>query len=183
MPISALPEATVRLLGSPLVITTPVSVVKELVENAIDARATSIEVLVSRNTVDKIQVRDNGDGIASCDYDCLGRRGRTSKLRSFEEIRLVGGTSFGFRGEALASANALGMITITTRTSTDPVATKLHLAPGVGGVTNQERTSAPVGTTVSVKDIFASLPVRKKIATKEAPKTISRSVMELLSPA
>lgn len=174
MPIKALPQDTIRLLGSPLVVTSPVSLVKELIENSIDARATSIEVLISPNTVDKIEVRDNGAGIFPDDFDSLGRRGHTSKLGSFEELRNIGGSSYGFRGEALASANALGAVTITTRTSQDSVASTLHLVPGDGGVAKQQSASGPVGTTVTVTALFARLPVREQLAMKERQRTIAK---------
>lgn len=173
MPILALPPGTVRLLGSPLVITTPVSLIKELVENAIDAGATSIEVLVSQDTVQNVEVRDNGRGIHPTDFDMLGRRGHTSKLRTFEEVKTIGGSTLGFRGEALASANVLAKVTVTTRTLGEPVATKLHLL-GVGGVAEQEPASAPVGTSVKVSNLFHQLPVRRQTAVKEASKTIAK---------
>ncbi|EON96897.1 putative dna mismatch repair protein mutl protein [Phaeoacremonium minimum UCRPA7] len=179
MPIQALSQNTIRLLGSPLVVTSPVSLVKELLENSIDAGATSVEILISPNTVDKIEVRDNGEGICSDDYDTLGRRGHTSKLSSFEDLRTIGGKSYGFRGEALAGANALGTVAITTRTSRDRLATTLHLVPGDGGIAKQQSASAPVGTTVSVAALFARLPVREQLAMKERQKAIMK-IKELL---
>ncbi|KKY36806.1 putative dna mismatch repair [Diaporthe ampelina] len=115
MPITALPETTVRLLGSAAAISTPVDVIKELLGNSLDAEATSVEILVSANLVDSIQVRDNGHGIQAGDYNSLGRMGHTSKLTSFEELQTVGGNTLGFRGQALASANSLGRVTVVTR--------------------------------------------------------------------
>lgn len=88
--ITALPETTVRLLGSAAAITTPVDVIKELLDNALDAEATSVDVLVSANLIGSIQVRDNGHGIQADDYDSLGRMGHTSKLTSFEELKTFG---------------------------------------------------------------------------------------------
>lgn len=170
MPIIALPDDTLRLLGSPTVVATPVDLIKELLDNAIDAQAISAEVLVSQNLVDRIEVRDNGDGIHSSDYSSLGRAGHTSKITSFEELQTLGGATLGFRGQALASVNNLGSVTVTTRTAEDLTAVMLKLCPGVGGVESQQRTSAPVGTTVSVTGLFNSLPVRKQFALKEAQK-------------
>ncbi|KUI54097.1 hypothetical protein VP1G_01340 [Cytospora mali] len=172
MPINPLPGKTIRLLGSEAVITTPVGLVKELLENAIDARATSIDVLISQNTIDKIEVRDNGNGIHPEDYECLGRPGHTSKLTSFEDLRTIGGTTLGFRGQALASANSMGNVTVTTRTLQDPTAMKLDLRHGVGGVESQERTPAPVGTAVRVTALFSRLPVRKQVILRESQKNI-----------
>jgi DNA mismatch repair protein MutL len=167
--IAALPQATVRLLGSPVVITTPISLVKELVENAIDAKATIIEVIISSNTVNIIEVRDNGVGIPTHDFEFIGRRGHTSKLGSFKEINTIGGKSLGFRGEALASCSTLGAVTIITRTQDEAVAARLHLDEQ-RGVVSKEPVSAPVGTTVRVCDLFSRLPVRAQVTVKEAPK-------------
>ncbi|RYP27306.1 hypothetical protein DL768_011292 [Monosporascus sp. mg162] len=172
--ISRLPDSTTRLLGSPLVITTPVTLVKELLDNAIDAKATSVEVLISPNTVSKIEVRDNGVGIHPDDYDSLGRRGHTSKLRSFEELRTHGSKTLGFRGEALAAANTLAKVTIITKTSDDPVGATLHLVSGIGGVAQHKKTPAPIGTTVRITELFGRLPVREQVATKESTKTLDK---------
>ncbi|KAI0381987.1 hypothetical protein F5Y04DRAFT_288137 [Hypomontagnella monticulosa] len=177
--ISRLPESTTRLLGSPLVITTPDTLVKELLENSIDAKATSVEVIVSVDTVKKIEVRDNGVGIHPDDYDSLGRHGHTSKLRSFDELSIQSSKTLGFRGEALASANSLAQVTITTKTISEPVAAILHIIPGIGGVSKQQPVSAPVGTTVNITGLFSRLPVREQLAVKESNKTIDR-IRELL---
>ncbi|KAI0136416.1 hypothetical protein BJ170DRAFT_601639 [Xylariales sp. AK1849] len=179
MSIIALPESDVRQLGSPLVISTPISLVKELLDNAIDAKATTVEVLISPNTIDKIEVRDNGIGIHPNDYDSLGRRGHTSKLKTFEELRTLAGTTLGFRGEALASANAMAQVTITTKTSSDPVAAVLQIIPKTGGVLKHKVGSAPVGTTVSITGLYSELRVREQIIVKEVPKTLDK-IKELL---
>ncbi|KAL2020174.1 hypothetical protein VTK56DRAFT_8698 [Thermocarpiscus australiensis] len=178
MPISPLPESTVRRLGSSLVITSPVSLLKELLDNALDAEATSIEVLVSPNTVDRIEVRDNGHGINPSDFDSLGRPRHTSKLKSFDELGSLGGSTLGFRGAALASANALADVSLTTRVSSEHVATVVSLRRE-GGITVQRHTSAPVGTTVVVTGLFSRLPVRSQVAVKEAPKNLTK-MRELL---
>lgn len=173
MPICVLPEETVRLLGSPLVYSTPVAVVKELLDNALDAQATSVEVFVSPNTVDSIEVRDNGHGIQPADFTSLGNRGCTSKLRNFEEIRTVGGNTLGFRGDALACAANLSTLQITTRTAAESTASKLFFAEN-GGISKVEPVSGPVGTAVKVTDLFARIPVRKQMALKEVSKTTSK---------
>ncbi|KAF7546960.1 hypothetical protein G7Z17_g8063 [Cylindrodendrum hubeiense] len=172
MAISALPPSTTRLLGSSVVITNPVSLVKELVDNGIDAGATSIEVTISPNTVDKIHVRDNGQGIRVDDFDLLGRRAHTSKLRKFEELETKGGQTLGFRGEALASVNSLATVKIITRTAQDPVASLVVLRFGDGGVERKQPWSAPTGTTVHALKLFDNLPVRKQTALKESRKTL-----------
>lgn len=173
MPIAALSDETKQLLGSTSTITTPVSLVKELLDNAIDANATTIEVLISHNTVDKIEVRDNGAGIHPEDYSFLGRRGYTSKLKTFDDLQSLDGT-LGFRGEALSSANTLGKITITTKTESDSVAAVLHIDSKDGGILKQDQIAAPVGTTVCVSQLFHEVPVRRQMALKEAKKAIEK---------
>ncbi|KAI1326196.1 hypothetical protein F5Y16DRAFT_375552 [Xylariaceae sp. FL0255] len=172
--ISRLPDGTSRLIRANINIVNPVSVVKELLDNAIDAKATSIEIFISPNTISKIEVRDNGVGIHPDDYDALGRPGHTSKLRNIEELGSVVGTSLGFRGEALASVNSIATVTITTKTSSEPVAAVLKLVPDHGGVASQRATSAPVGTAVDVTNLFSRLPVREQANVKEAKKNLER---------
>ncbi|POS78025.1 DNA mismatch repair protein mutL [Diaporthe helianthi] len=174
MPIIALPEKTVRLLGSAVVISSPVDVVKELLDNALDAEATSIEILISPNLIDRIQVRDNGHGIQADDYASLGCVGHTSKLHSFEELQTLGGKTLGFRGQALASANSLGRITVVTRCLGDQTAVKLTMCAGVGGIESQQRVSTPVGTTVTVTGLFRLIPVREQVAEKDAQKNLAK---------
>ncbi|OHF01097.1 hypothetical protein CORC01_03664 [Colletotrichum orchidophilum] len=182
MSITQLPQATVRQLGSSVVIPSPLLLVKELVDNAIDANANNVEIRISANAIDKIQVRDNGHGITVEDYDALGRWSHTSKLRTFEELQCKGGQTLGFRGDALASVNAVSKLTITTRTSRDQVATLLVLNPRGGGVMDKKRVSGSVGTTVDVSDLFADIPVRRQEILKESKKAYTQ-IKELLKVA
>jgi DNA mismatch repair protein MutL len=174
MTIRALPASTVRLLGSSVNIPTPPALVKELLDNALDARATSVWVTISANTVDKIQVKDDGDGINMDDFDCLGRRAHTSKLQSFDELKRNEVRTLGFRGEAIAAANSLALITIVTKRTTDPIGTRIRLKPGIGGVEAQSPAAAPLGTTVKAEKLFEAIPVRKQQALKESHKAISK---------
>ncbi|KAJ4352851.1 hypothetical protein N0V95_003898 [Ascochyta clinopodiicola] len=104
----------------------PPSVVKELVDNALDARAKSIFVDIAANTIDSVQVKDDGHGIPGDDRPLACRRYCTSKIRDFHDLKEVGGKWLGFRGEALASlADMSGTISITTRVEGEPVAVKL----------------------------------------------------------
>ncbi|KAF7937754.1 uncharacterized protein EAE97_007550 [Botrytis byssoidea] len=178
MAIKQLSDSTIHLLGSSQVLTTPTSLIKELLDNALDAKATSIDILISHNTIDKIEVRDNGHGIQPDDLDALGRRGHTSKLTTFTELRNIGGRSLGFRGEALASACQLGDVSITTKMDGQPVATCVKLK-ALGGIQSQSRCSHPTGTTVCVMNFMSKLPVRKQTALKEAPRTIGK-IQELM---
>lgn len=126
MPITALTQSVVRALGSSQVLTTPVSLVKELVENALDARASSIVVEISSNTLDCIQVKDNGHGIAPEDRENVAKRHFTSKIRDMAELRELGGRYLGFRGEALASAAELAAsLELATRIEGERAACKM----------------------------------------------------------
>jgi DNA mismatch repair protein MutL len=124
--IKALPPTTVRQIGSSQVLVDPSSVVKELIDNALDARATAIFVDITANTIDSIQVKDNGHGIPAEDRALVCRRYCTSKIRHFHELKDVGGKWLGFRGEAMASiAEMSGFLGITTRVEGEPVAVLL----------------------------------------------------------
>ncbi len=129
MPIEVLPETTSRALGSSLVLNDAKSVVKELVDNALDARATAISIEVSNNSLDIIQVKDNGTGIGVQDRQLLCKRGYTSKIRSLEDLTRLGGSFLGFRGEALASiAELSSAVIVTTRVEGEIVGTSLKYA-------------------------------------------------------
>ena len=124
--IAALPLTTTRQIGSGQVLVDPSSVVKELIDNALDARAKSIFVDITANTVDSIQVKDDGHGIPAEDRPLVCRRYCTSKIRDFHDLREVGGKWLGFRGEALSSMAAMsGSLSVTTRVEGEPVAVKL----------------------------------------------------------
>jgi len=126
MPIAPLPETTIRAIGSSQVLTDSASAVKELVDNALDARASSIAIEISTNALDVIQVKDNGHGIAPEDRALVCQRYCTSKIRDFSDVSKIGGNSLGFRGEALASAAEMsGSVVVTTRIEGEPVATSL----------------------------------------------------------
>ena len=179
MVIQALPVATSRLLGASASIISPVSLVKELIDNAIDAEATSIEVQISSDTLTKIQVRDNGCGIDLDDLDNVAIRSHTSKLTSFEQLQAGEIATLGFRGDALSHANMMANLSITTRTRHDPIGTKADLKFGEGGVQNTQPVSSPIGTTIRATDLFKSLPVRRQNHLKEGRNPINR-VKELL---
>jgi DNA mismatch repair protein MutL len=126
MPIAPLPDSTVRAIGSSLVLNDACSVVKELIDNALDAIATSITVEISLDTLDIIQVKDNGHGISVEDRQLVCKRGCTSKIKTFEDLDKLGGSSLGFRGEALASVVELSeAVALTTRVDGEVVGTAL----------------------------------------------------------
>lgn len=117
MTIHTLSAGTVRAIGASQVLTDPASVVKELIDNSLDARSSAIYIELSSNTLDVIQVRDNGVGIPPEDRALICRRYCTSKLSGMSDLSTIGGTSLGFRGEALASAAEIsgGALMVTTR--------------------------------------------------------------------
>lgn len=131
MPISALPESTQQTLRSTLNLHDATSVVKELIDNALDARATNITVEVSPNALDVIQVKDNGSGIGLEDRTLLCKNGFTSKIRNLSDLAELGGKHLGFRGEALASiAHLCESLNFTTRVDGETVGTALKFDAG-----------------------------------------------------
>lgn len=153
-------------------ISSPCDLVKELLDNAIDAKATSIEIIMSSNSIDRISVKDNGTGIDIDDFNCLGRRAHTSKIREYSDLINLAGKTLGFRGEALASVNSMASTTIITKKTGDPIAWRIELVPGVGGVRDKRPVSATVGTTVAVTKLFESFPARRQYALKMANKSV-----------
>lgn len=126
MPIAALPPNTVSAIGSNATLADPVSLVKELVDNAIDGRASSISVEMSANTLDDIRVKDNGHGIPPNDRSMICSRHCTSKIANLDELQTIGGRSLGFRGVALASAAEMsGSLTISTRIEGEGTASEI----------------------------------------------------------
>lgn len=126
MPIAALSEKAARAICSTLVLNDAISVIKELIDNALDANASNIVIELSANTLDIIQIKDSGTGIGVEDRQLLCKQGFTSKIRTFEDLAQLGGTFLGFRGEALASVAGLSdSVTFTTRVDGETVGTLL----------------------------------------------------------
>lgn len=124
--IVALKATTAQQISSGQLLVDPSSVVKELIENALDARAKSIFIDISANTLDSIQVKDDGHGIPGEDRALACRRYCTSKIRDYDDLKEVGGKWLGFRGEALASiAEMSDSLSITSRVEGEPVAVRL----------------------------------------------------------
>ncbi|ONH93891.1 hypothetical protein PRUPE_8G259200 [Prunus persica] len=133
--------------------------VKELVENSLDAGATSIEIALKDYGKEWFQVIDNGCGISPNNFKVLALRHHTSKLGGFPDLQSL--TTFGFRGEALSSLCALGNLSVETRTKNELVATHLTFDHS-GLLVAEKKTARQVGTTVTVKSLFSNLPVRCK---------------------
>lgn len=135
------------------------SAVKELVENSLDAGATSIEIALREYGEESFQVIDNGCGISPNNFKVIALKHHTSKLADFPDLQSL--ATFGFRGEALSSLCSLGDLTVETRTKNEPVATHLTFDHS-GLLTAETKTARQIGTTVTVKKLFCNLPVRSK---------------------
>lgn len=174
MPITALPSNAVRAIGSSQSLTDSASLVKELVDNAVDGRATNISIEVSANTLDDLRVKDNGHGIAPNDRAMVCTRYCTSKIRDLHDLENIGGRSLGFRGEALASTAEMSKsLAITTRIEGEGTAVELKFNHK-GQISGEKRTSHPVGTTVRVEKFLHNLPVRRQAAEKISVKMLAK---------
>ncbi|KAJ4354152.1 ATP-binding mismatch repair protein [Didymosphaeria variabile] len=168
---------SVHQIQSGQVIVDLISVCKELVENSIDAGATSIEVRFKNNGLDAIEIQDNGSGIAPEDYETIALKHYTSKLSTYDDLSSL--QTFGFRGEALSSLCALSKFHIVTaRASDGPKGTKLEFEQS-GKLRGTSVVAAKQGTTVVVETLFHNLPVRRKELEKNAKREYSK-VLELL---
>lgn len=155
---------SVHQIQSGQVIVDLCSVVKELVENALDADASSIEVRFKNNGLDAIEVQDNGTGISEANYENLALKHYTSKLSTYEDLMNV--QTFGFRGEALSSLCALSQFSVITAQAHEaPKGKKLEFELS-GKLKSTSLTPAQKGTTMVVENLFANLPVRQKELTK-----------------
>ncbi|XP_012519095.1 PREDICTED: PMS1 protein homolog 1 [Propithecus coquereli] len=173
-----LPAATVRLLSSSQIITSVVSVVKELIENSLDAGATSIDVKLENYGFDKIEVRDNGEGIKAVDAPVMAMKYYTSKISSHEDLENL--TTYGFRGEALGSICCVAEVLITTRTAADNFSTQ-YVLDGSGHILSQKPSHLGQGTTVTALRLFKNLPVRKQFySTTKKCKDEIKKVLDLL---
>ncbi len=165
--IRQLPSHVADLIAAGEVVERPASVVKELVENAVDAGATAIVVELRRGGMGLIRVSDNGCGIAPDQLPTAFLRHATSKLRGPEDLGKIG--TLGFRGEALAAISAVSRVEIRTRRREDPAGSALRLEGGVPG--DVEETGAPEGTTILVRDLFYNTPARLKFMKKDSAET------------
>jgi DNA mismatch repair protein MutL len=156
--IRLLPAALADQIAAGEVVERPASVLKELVENALDAGARRVEIAIERGGLGKITVRDDGEGMSAEDAQLCLRRHATSKLSSAEELFAL--ASFGFRGEALPSIASVSTLRLTTRRAEDTAAWQLTVR--AGRVDEAREVGAPSGTLVEVSELFANVPARLK---------------------
>ncbi|KAI9006000.1 hypothetical protein BC832DRAFT_462235 [Gaertneriomyces semiglobifer] len=170
--IKAIDSKSVHKICSGQVITDLATAVKELIENALDARATAIEIRLKEYGLEGIEVSDNGSGIEAKDFSALALKHHTSKIDSFEHVYSV--TSFGFRGEALSSLCAMCNLTVITSTEASaPLGTRLTY-DSRGALLAQAPVARSRGTTVILSDIFHSLPVRNQELKRNARKEYTK---------
>lgn len=161
--IVLLDDLTINKIAAGEVVERPASVVKEMVENSIDAGATKITVEIKNGGISFIRISDNGKGIEEDDMEMAFERHATSKIRVAEDITKV--MSMGFRGEALASVAAIANVEMISRTKDSNIGHKIVVEGGK--ILEKTEVGAPVGTTITVKKLFFNTPVRYKFLKKD----------------
>ncbi|MDM3326214.1 DNA mismatch repair endonuclease MutL [Citrobacter sp. Cb080] len=164
MPIQVLPPQLANQIAAGEVVERPASVVKELVENSIDAGATRIDIDIERGGAKLIRIRDNGCGIKKDELALALARHATSKISSLDDLEAI--VSLGFRGEALASISSVSRLTLTSRTQEQPEAWQAY-AEGRDMDVTVKPAAHPVGTTLEVLDLFYNTPARRKFMRTE----------------
>ena len=161
--IVLLDELTINQIAAGEVIERPASVIKEMVENSIDAGATNITVEIKNGGISYIKVTDNGKGIAQDDLEIAFERHATSKIRSADDLNTV--TSMGFRGEALASIAAIANVELISKTQEQEIGYKVIVE--AGEVLSKEEAGCQTGTSITVRNLFFNTPVRYKFLKKD----------------
>ncbi len=161
--IHVLPKEVSELIAAGEVIERPASIVKELIENSIDAGATTITVEIQNGGIRFIRITDNGCGISSSDAPTAFLRHATSKVKDARDLDEIG--TLGFRGEALASIAAVSKVEMMTKTYSEELGTYLRIS---GSELQEVReTGCPLGTTITIRDIFYNVPARLKFLKKD----------------
>jgi DNA mismatch repair protein MutL len=156
--IQILPDAVVNKIAAGEIIERPVSIVKEVIENSLDAGATEIRIDIERGGKQLIRVSDNGQGMSEEDAVLAFERHATSKIRSSDDLHQIG--TMGFRGEALASIAAVAQVSLRTRKADQEAGISLFLLNG--HCQNKEPVAMPIGTTLEARNLFFNTPARKK---------------------
>ncbi|MBE6567665.1 MAG: DNA mismatch repair protein MutL, partial [Ruminococcaceae bacterium] len=165
--INQLSFEVANLIAAGEVVERPASVVKELLENAIDAQADAVTVEISRGGVTLIRVADNGVGMTAEDLPLAIKRHATSKISGAEDLDSI--ATLGFRGEALAATAAVSTLTIITKTKEADVGTMLLSV--AGEVKEISEVGCADGTTVTVEELFLNVPARRKFLKKDVTET------------
>ncbi|KAI9662690.1 MAG: DNA mismatch repair protein [Alyxoria varia] len=164
--IRALDQDVVNKIAAGEIIVAPKHALKELIENAIDAGSTSLEILVRDGGLKLLQITDNGHGINRDDLPILCERFTTSKLKAFEDLESIG--TYGFRGEALASISHIARLTIATKVKESSCAWRAHYCDGDLAPTKPGQSAEPKacagrqGTQITVEDLFYNIPTRQR---------------------
>ncbi|PVI03503.1 DNA mismatch repair protein mutL [Periconia macrospinosa] len=164
--IKALAQDVVNKIAAGEIIVAPVHALKELIENAVDAGSTGLEVVIKDGGLKLLQITDNGHGIDAKDMPILCERFTTSKLKSFEDLSSIG--TYGFRGEALASISHIAHLSVTTRTKESSCAWRAYYADGklTSPKPGQSAEPKPIagrpGTQITVEDLFYNVPSRRR---------------------
>lgn len=156
--IQLLPDSVANQIAAGEVIQRPASVVKEMVENSVDAGSTKIKIIVKDGGRNLIQVIDNGCGMSETDARLAFERHATSKIKNASDLFEI--RTMGFRGEALASVAAVAKITLKTRQAENEIGTLLNISGSQ--VLEQEQTTCPEGLNIAVKNLFFNIPARRK---------------------
>ena len=161
--IVLLDDLTINKIAAGEVIERPASVIKEMVENSIDAGANNITVEIKNGGISFIKVTDNGKGIAPDDLEIAFERHATSKIRSADDLDVV--TSMGFRGEALASIAAIANVEMVSKTESQDTGYKIVVE--AGNVLDKQEVGCQTGTSITVRNLFFNTPVRYKFLKKD----------------
>ncbi|MEE9320565.1 MAG: DNA mismatch repair endonuclease MutL [Granulosicoccus sp.] len=180
MPIEQLPDHLINQIAAGEVIERPASIVKELIENSLDAGATRIQIDLEQGGLERIRVRDNGHGISPAEMPLALSRHATSKISSMQDLESV--LTMGFRGEALPSIASVSRLTLSARVKDDEHGATIHYRHD-GGV-DQQPAAHPVGSTVDVESLFYNVPARRKfMRTPRTEYARSESVVKTLAMA
>lgn len=169
--INILDDITINKIAAGEVVERPSSVLKELVENSIDANSTKISIEIKDGGKESIKIVDNGDGIASSELEKCFLRHATSKIKNVDDLYEI--YSLGFRGEAMSSISAVSKLEMITKVKDEPIGTKISLEGGK--IVSKDPIGTPNGTAITIKELFFNTPARKKFLKSTHAETINIS--------